>query len=145
MRLALMRALWIAWASPASAVGLVLGVLALLLGARARWVDGALEFAGGRLPRRMVTTSRYRFAAITLGHVILGTDETTLEHCRAHEHVHVRQYERWGVLFFPLYLGSTLAALARGRDPYLDNRFERAAFAATASPVDPPTRRDRTP
>ena len=55
----------------------------------------------------------------------------------------MRQSERWGVLFFPLYLGSTLAALARGRDPYLDNRFERAAFAATAARVDPSARRDR--
>lgn len=27
--------------------------------------------------------------------------------------VHVRQYERWGVLFFPLYLGSSLLELAR--------------------------------
>jgi hypothetical protein len=42
--------------------------------------------------------------------------------------VHVRQYERWGVLFFPLYAASSLWQLARGRDPYRDNRFEREAF-----------------
>jgi hypothetical protein len=46
--------------------------------------------------------------------------------------VHVRQYERYGVLFFPAYLAASLAALASGGDPYVDNRFEREAFAAEA-------------
>jgi hypothetical protein len=31
------------------------------------------------------------------------------------------------VLFFPLYFASSLAQLARRRDPYWDNHFERQA------------------
>jgi len=118
-----------AWASPATLVGLLLSTLAFALGARGRIVEGAIEIAGGgvgggisRLPRGC------RFCAITLGHVILGVDHATLAHCRRHEQVHVRQYERWGVLFFPLYLASSLLQGVRGRDPYLDNAFEREAF-----------------
>lgn len=117
------------WAFPATLVGLVLAAAALALGARGRLVQGVVEIAGGRLAgivRRLPTGMR--FGAITFGHVILGLDEATLEHCRDHEHIHVRQYERWGALFFPLYLASSLAAALRGRDPYLDNFFEREAF-----------------
>lgn len=40
----------------------------------------------------------------------------------------MRQYERWGVLFFPLYLGSSLLQLLRGRSPYWHNHFELQAY-----------------
>jgi hypothetical protein len=50
-------------------------------------------------------------------------DESTLDH----ELVHVRQYERWGFLFFPLYLAGSLRALLRGGHAYRDNPFEIAA------------------
>jgi hypothetical protein len=123
------RILRYAWAAPASLVGLLFGACALACGARVRRVEGALEFGGGalaaalgRMPRAM------RFGAITFGHVILGLDDDALAHCRCHEHVHVAQYERWGPLFFPLYLGSSLVQLLRGRDPYRDNHFEREAY-----------------
>lgn len=92
--------------------------------------SGALEIGGGHLGRWV---SRLRppfcFSAITLGHVILGTDHATLAAVRAHEQVHVRQYERWGPFFAPAYLLSSLAQLLRGRRPYLDNRFECEARA----------------
>ncbi len=66
--------------------------------------------------------------AMTLGHVVLGRDETCLADCRAHERVHVRQYEHWGPLFLPAYFLSSLLALWRGEDPYFGNRFEREAY-----------------
>jgi hypothetical protein len=47
---------------------------------------------------------------------------------RAHERVHVRQYERWGPLFLPSYLFLSLYMYLRGCDPYRDNPFEREAF-----------------
>ena len=47
---------------------------------------------------------------------------------RAHELVHVRQYERWGPLFVPAYLAASAWMLVSGRDPYYDNHFERAAY-----------------
>jgi len=67
--------------------------------------------------------------------VIIGLDARTLDSCRSHEHVHVRQYERWGPLFFPLYLGSSLWQWMRGRDPYRDNRFEVEAFRGERPPT----------
>ena len=118
------------WAAPATAVGLVAALLAFLLGARARVVDGVVEIAGGWLPRGVsMLPSVLRFEAITFGHVVLGATHTVLCGLRSHERVHVRQYERWGLLFFPAYVGSSLVQWLRGCDPYLDNRFEREAFA----------------
>ena len=66
-------------------------------------------------------------SAITFGHVVLAVNAAALEATRAHERVHVRQYERWGPLFIPLYLAEALWATARGRHAYFDNRFEREA------------------
>lgn len=124
-----------AWVAPASLLGLALALPALLAGARPRMVAGAVEIGGGRLGAWVSCLPRgMRFGAMTLGHVILGVDGGTLERARDHEHVHVRQYERWGLLFFPLYLGSSLWQWARGGDPYRDNRFEREAFARDGSP-----------
>jgi len=73
-----------------------------------------------------------RFRAITLGHVILATDKATLSAAREHEHVHVRQYERWGPLFLPAYIISSGWQILLGRRIYRDNYFERQAFASDA-------------
>lgn len=99
-----------------------------------RLCEGALEFGGGALGRLIARLPpRFGFCAITLGHVVLGVDEHTLDEVRAHERVHVRQYERWGPLFVPAYLLSSLEQLWRGRRPYMDNFFEREAYAHGAS------------
>jgi hypothetical protein len=68
--------------------------------------------------------------AVTLGHTILARTEDDANHCRAHEQEHVRQYERWGPLFGFVYVGWMIALRLRGRDPYYDNPFEKAAFDA---------------
>ena len=121
-----------AWTSPATALGLAFSVLAMLAGARPRMVNGVLEVAGGHLRSLMAVLPRCAgFAAITFGHVIIGLDHSLLRCIRAHELVHVRQYERWGVLFFPVYLASSFWQLMRGRHPYLDNVFEREAYGKT--------------
>jgi len=125
-----MRLLAYAWAAPYSAAGLVFGALAMLFGARAHVRQGALEFGGGRLGSLLSRLpAPFGFSAITFGHVILGIDHAALATCRAHEQVHVRQYERWGPFFVPAYLLSSLAQLVQGRRPYLDNRFEREAWS----------------
>ena len=117
-----------AWAAPATLVGAVLSLGALAAGARPCLVAGCLEVAGGNVARCIACVPRrFRFVAITFGHVIIGVDHATLAAVRRHEQVHVRQYERLGVLFFPLYVASSLAQLVLRRDPYRDNRFEREA------------------
>jgi hypothetical protein len=120
--------------SPAAVVGALVAALALCTGATLRRVDGTFEVAGGCLPRApRAFARRSRFVAITLGHVIVGIDHDALARASAHERIHVRQYERLGVFFFPLYAASSCVQLLRGRDPYLDNAFEREAFASTES------------
>ena len=109
-------------------IGLALGGLAATLGARWRWTDGALEVAGGRAGR-WLAHRRVPFAALTLGHVVLAVDARSLAALRAHEREHVRQYERWGALFVPAYLASSAWQWWRGGHAYLDNRFEREAYA----------------
>lgn len=119
-----------AWAAPYTAVGLLLGGIGLLLGGSWRSKRGALEFSGGALGRGIARLPQpVRFSAITLGHVILAVDSAALAELRRHEHVHVRQYERWGPLFVPAYLASSLVQLLRGRNPYRENHFERQAYA----------------
>lgn len=126
----LRRILVYVWAAPATLIGLALAVCARLDGAQWRYAQGVLEATDGRVVALLLTpTRRYRYAAITLGHVILARDTRSLDRCRCHEHAHVRQYERWGVLFFPLYAGSSLLVWLRGGRPYRDNHFERQARA----------------
>jgi hypothetical protein len=114
------RFLRYAWAAPCTAVGLVAALFMFLAGGRARTHAGVLEVAlsqsGGR-PRR-------GFGAITFGHVVLGRSEQLLGELRAHELQHVRQYERWGPVFFLAYPASSLYQLLRGRNPYWHNYFE---------------------
>jgi hypothetical protein len=119
------------WASPWTAAGLLLGALALLSGGAARRRAGVVEFHGGVaawLLRRWFGGP----AALTLGHVILGSDPAILDFARRHEMIHVEQYERWGPLFVPAYLLASLAAWWRGGHSYRDNRFEREAFERSA-------------
>lgn len=126
------------WAAPASAVGLLLLAVALCLGATCRVVDGVAEVAGGRVSKIFPFLPRTcHVEAITFGHVVVGLDHDLLTLLRPHEHAHVRQYERWGILFIPLYLCSSAIQLLCGRNPYLHNRFEKEAFAkaATASGI----------
>ncbi len=117
-----------AWASPNSLIGLAVGGAMILLGGQARRISGVLEVAGG-LVGALLGEKRIAlpWRAITLGHVILGIDGAALEQSRAHEHVHVRQYEQWGPFFLPAYVASGVWQLACGRRCYRDNWFERQA------------------
>jgi hypothetical protein len=125
-----MRALRYLWAAPATLLGLVALVPALPLRARVGVHSGAIEASGGALLARL---RWFGIEAITLGHVILARDAGVLARWRAHEQVHVRQYERFGVLLIPLYLASSAWLWLRGRHAYRDNPFERAAFGAEAT------------
>jgi hypothetical protein len=118
------------WAAPATAIGLLLALLALWRG-RAAVRGGVLELDGPLVGWALteLTIVRGGVAAITFGHVVLGRDSDALEWSRTHERVHVAQYERWGPFFLPAYVVASLWAFARGGDFYWDNFFERAARA----------------
>lgn len=91
-----------------------------------RWCQGVLEIHGGAA--RWFLERICRAEAMTLGHVVLGRTADSLDVCRRHEHVHVRQYRLWGPLFLPAYGLSSLWAWCRGKNPYYDNWFERQAY-----------------
>ncbi len=118
------------WAFPATFLGLLWLPAALATGGGFQIVRGALEIHGGAVAwgLRRLTPLAGGASALTLGHVILGRDTDCLARCRDHEHVHVRQYERFGPLFIPLYFLASGWLVLQGRPAYRENPFEREAF-----------------
>ena len=117
------------WAGPCTLVGLALWLPLLIAGAKARVVDGVVEIA----PRDPARWRRWLpFTAICFGHCVFGLTGKDLDRLRRHEHAHVRQYERWGPLFFLAYPIASLVAWRRGGHFYRDNAFEVEAREAAA-------------
>lgn len=110
-------------------IGAALVLLTLASGGRAKLHLGVWEASGGWVGKLLSSGMPFAgpVAAITFGHVVLGACETSLRTTRVHEREHVRQYERWGLLFFPAYLLAGFRAWLKGGDPYRDNVFEVAA------------------
>jgi hypothetical protein len=139
MRIA--RPLVYLWTLPTTVLGLPLAVGALLTGGGVRWVDGVLEVHGGlaALWLRWVAGLAIEggASAMTLGHIVVGRDRKTLDATRRHERVHVRQCERWGPFFIPAYLAASAYQWARGRRAYMDNPFEREAYAVSDAEPTP--------
>jgi len=119
------------WAFPGTCVGLLMIPLATLTGGQLQVVEGVLEAYGGSLSKLLQQPFWFcgPIAAITLGHVVLGCDQETLNKTRRHERVHVRQYEVWGPFFIPAYLLASCWVGLRGGNPYRDNPFEVEAYA----------------
>lgn len=118
------------WASPYTALGLLVGAVGYLTGGRLRVRDGVIEAWGGILRPLLQRCVPFPGGAmaITLGHVVVGRSDDALALTRSHERVHVRQYERWGPLFLPAYLAGSAWGLVRRRGVYRGNPFERQAF-----------------
>lgn len=118
------------WAFPNSLIGLSFVPVATFTPGGIELVDGVLElhapFIAWTLEHGIPVCGGA--AAITLGHVVLGRDREALTRTRAHERVHVRQYERWGPAFIPAYLLASLWGFVTGAGAYHGNVFERAAF-----------------
>lgn len=125
----LKRYVAIFWASPYSAIGLVIGTIGLLTGGRMQRREGILEFHGGftRWVVRHLPPGENTLA-MTLGHTVIGQTKASLDIAHPHEMVHVRQFERWGFLMGPAYLGASVYVWLRGKRAYLDNPFEVEAF-----------------
>lgn len=128
----MLRILLYLWALPVTLLGMLVALIARSSGGVLHRVDGVVEAAGG-WPARVLQRG-FPFsgsvAAMTLGHVVVGVSLAALTATRAHERVHVRQFERWGILLLVLYPLAGLLAWARGGNPYRDNPFEREARAA---------------
>lgn len=123
------------WASPNTLFGSFLGVVGMLFGGKAQIVRGALEYHGG-LVAWMLRRFPNNVCAMTLGHSIVGIDKESLDAARDHEHVHVRQYERWGPFFIPAYVLSSLYVKYKGKNPYYDNPFEVEAYSTASVNFD---------
>jgi hypothetical protein len=118
-----------AWASPNTALGLALGAVAIMLGARARVANNAIEF----LDQPFVDLIER--SAVTLGNTIhyapgRDPDRTVIPRYDGrrrvrlgdHERAHTLQYERWGPFFLVAYAISWLPFV-----PPAGSRFEHAA------------------
>ena len=115
------------WAGPWTLAAAAMTPVVMLSGGRAVIRAGVLELEGGWLRAVLRRLPPGPVAAITIGHVVLGSDQKALDDTRAHERIHVEQFERWGPFFPFLYGLASLAAWSRGRDYYRDNRFELEA------------------
>ena len=101
------------WAVPWTFLGICMGVVGLLTGGGMQRVGRVLEFHGGLLAWLLTRAPIAGGAcALTLGHTVLARTAGDLDRTRRHELVHVAQYERWGLLFVPAYLGLLGLALA---------------------------------
>lgn len=131
----MLRLLLYLWALPVTLLGMLVAFVARSSGGTWQRVDGVLEAAGGWPARALQRGFPFSgaVAAITLGHVVIAVSLAALTATRAHERVHVRQFERWGLLLLVLYPLAGLVAWTRGGHPYRDNRFEREARAAEAA------------
>ncbi len=115
----LLRVLAYVWTSPNTLIGLLLGLLAFQ---RPRQTHGILIFDAN--VRGFTWALRlFHRAAITYGHVVLS-NRTVEGRLLVHELHHVRQYERLGPLYIPLYV---LIWLFTG---YRGHPFEEAARLA---------------
>jgi hypothetical protein len=118
------------WPLPITIFGLILAGIVKASGGNCSRHGNALEASNGAASRLLWLMNPWgNIEAITLGHVILARNPAIAARLRSHEHTHVRQYERWGVIFPFAYLASSVIAVIKGGDAYRDNVFEREAFA----------------
>lgn len=130
------------WTFPNTLLGLAAGTLLLIFRGKARLRSGCVEFYGWPFAWLLSLTPIGKGgAAITLGHVIIGSSRALLDRVRQHELVHVRQYEKWGPFFIPAYLACSVWLWIGRRRPYMDNPFEIEAYRIS-DPRDV-TERDR--
>lgn len=98
--------------------------MGLLSFALPRFREGRFLYVSDRGLARLIL-SRRGYAAITFGHVIVAVTEPT-DALWYHEGGHVRQYERLGCAFLPLYL------ILYRRHGYAAHPLEREASAPSS-------------
>lgn len=105
----------------ADPIGHLVGLLSFAL---PRVRDGCFHYVSDRGLAWLIL-SRRGYAAITFGHVVVSVAEPTDALWR-HERGHVRQYERLGCAFLPLYL------ILYRRYGYVAHPLEREASAPSS-------------
>lgn len=120
------------WVAPISLLFLPLILVARWTGGDYALHSGVLEIWGGKLGSRLNKGLPLfgSAAAITLGHIVVGISPYYLNCTRVHEREHVRQFERWGLLFPLIYFSAGFWMLIKGRRFYWDNPYEIAARRA---------------
>jgi hypothetical protein len=119
------RYLW-----PGAFTLLALAVCGLVLpwGVQARRQDHSIALYGRGIAILLsILVPWMRAAGLTIGHTVLYRTEADATALHAHEIVHVRQWEHWGLVFPIAYFTASLLAFARGQHYYFDNAFEREA------------------
>ena len=125
----MLQLLGILWASPNTLLGLMLGGIGLCFGGKVQRRGKAIEFYDGGVKWIVQRMPRGQFVlAFTLGHCVLGQSADSLDRSRAHEAVHIAQFERWGPFFLPAYFLSSVYMWCTGRRFYRDNHFEQEAY-----------------
>lgn len=121
------------WALPLTLVGLLFALPVFAWRGHAQLIRGRTVALLVRGPFADMVLSRHPFGAMTamaLGHVIIAEHQGLSSRVLMHELEHVRQAQRWGIIFPFAYLASSAWAGIRGRDAYWHNRFEIAARKA---------------
>ena len=125
--------LGIFWASPLSLVGLAIALPVFVWRGHAQFIHGRNFALLVRGPLADFLLGHHPFgamAAMALGHIVISENQGLSARVLTHELEHVRQAERWGVVFPFAYLVSSAWAALCGRDPYWHNHFEIAARKA---------------
>ncbi len=119
------------WAFPLTFFGVLPAFLVWAFRGRICLHSGAIEVFGP-FADYVLQRKPFNFAAVTIGHIIIARDADCCARTRTHEREHVRQGERWGVLFPFAYCGAGFWQTLLGRRFYWDNPFEIAARKAQA-------------
>ena len=123
------------WAFPWTLLGLIIGSLGLLTGGKVQRHGAVFEFHGGAV-RWFLERMPNQVMAMTIGFTVMGVTRAGLDVSRDHEMIHVAQYGRWGPLFVPAYMVSSLYIRMKGGRAYRDNPFEVEAY--TKAPINRP-------
>ncbi len=127
----LRRGVALLWASPITLVGLIFAAIIRATDGQIETHGIAWEASNGAAFRLLWCFNPFAsIEAITLGHIIIARDPAVAQRIRLHEQEHVRQYERWGIIFPFAYLAASMLAIFNGGDAYWDNVFEREARRA---------------
>jgi len=121
------------WALPLTLAGLAIALPIFVWHGHVQFIHGRSFAFLVRGPLADILLGHHPFGAMTamaLGHIVISENQGLSMRVLAHELEHVRQAERWGIIFPLAYLASSVWAALRGRDPYWHNHFEIAARKA---------------